>query len=436
MKFPDWPAIKGFRDIKFGLDRVLQLLERLNNPHLKLPPTIHIAGTNGKGSTLAFLHSILEEGGYKIHKYTSPHLVNFNERIIVCGQEITDNFLNECLDRCKELSEQEPKIELTFFEGITVAAFLAFSLKKADILLLETGMGGELDATNVLPQVLCSIITPISLDHQEFLGESITQIAQAKAGIIKPNCPIITYQTDNDALNVIKEKADNFNSSLTIIENNEIEQKNDIWCLKIKEKELVLPYPSLRGDIQLFNASLAINALKSQKKFIINDYLLKEALLKVKWPARLQKIEEGQFFESLKEGYDKMGQEINIFLDSAHNIAGAEILSDFLKKKKQQDYEIYVICAMLKDKDHHGFFREISPHIDHLVVTEISDDLNSLQKGDLQQIAQKYIKNNIILADDIDDSISYLLEIKSNQKILVIICGSLYLAGEFLEKNQ
>ena len=185
-----WPNPSGYRDIELGLSRVFDLLARVGNPHLKLPPTIHLAGTNGKGSTLSFLRTIFAESGLKIHTYTSPHLVNFNERIVLNGSEISDNFLNEILSECKEAAEIFPEIKVTFFEGITVAAFLAFSRVEADLLLLETGMGGRLDATNVLPKILCSIITPIAFDHQDFLGKTLAKIAFEKGGIIKKNCQV------------------------------------------------------------------------------------------------------------------------------------------------------------------------------------------------------------------------------------------------------
>jgi dihydrofolate synthase / folylpolyglutamate synthase len=204
---PFWPDPSTYRNIDLGLHRVYQLLERLGNPHLRLPPTIHLAGTNGKGSTLAFLQAIFEDSGLKVHCYISPHLVRFNERIILAGKEIEDDFLNEILLKCKNAAAIEPKINVTFFEGITVAAFLAFSKVRADILLLETGMGGRLDATNVIENPLATIITPIDFDHTEFLGKTLAKIAFEKAGIIKPNCPVIVAKQKSSALKVIKEVA-------------------------------------------------------------------------------------------------------------------------------------------------------------------------------------------------------------------------------------
>jgi dihydrofolate synthase/folylpolyglutamate synthase len=218
VKIPFWPSPSGYRDIDLGLSRVINLLKRLGNPHHKIPSTIHIAGTNGKGSTLSFLKTIFTESGYLVHSYTSPHLASFNERIVLANNEIDDKFLNECLEICRQAAEQHPKIPVTFFEGITVAAFLAFSKIKADILLLEVGMGGRLDATNVITQNLLSIITPISFDHTEFLGKNLAKIAYEKAGIIKTNCPVIIGKQKTTALQTIKNRALELDSKIISFE--------------------------------------------------------------------------------------------------------------------------------------------------------------------------------------------------------------------------
>jgi dihydrofolate synthase/folylpolyglutamate synthase len=216
-----------------------------------MPPTIHIAGTNGKGSTLAFLKNIFQEAGYKVHRYTSPHLVEFNERIEICGTKIDDIFLNEVLEKCREACEITPKIDITFFEATTACAFLAFSQVEADILLLETGMGGEFDATNVLPQVLCSIITTISIDHQEFLGKTIEKIAEAKAGIIKENCPVICVDQNPQVLDLIQSKASKLNAEF-------INSKVFFESLNFDLNAIKIP---LNGSHQIENAQLAINAV-------------------------------------------------------------------------------------------------------------------------------------------------------------------------------
>ncbi len=207
MHLPHWPKIRRIKNINLGLSRVLQLLERLDNPHKKLPPTIHIAGTNGKGSTLAYLESIFQEAEYRVHKYTSPHLVNFNERIILANNEISDIYLDDVISECKAAANIHPKIDVTFFEGVTVAAFLAFSRVKADILLLETGMGGRLDATNVIENPILTLISAISDDHQQFLGDTIEKIAAEKAGIMKNNSPIILSKQESEVEKLIENKA-------------------------------------------------------------------------------------------------------------------------------------------------------------------------------------------------------------------------------------
>ncbi len=438
MKYPSWPPIKGYRNIEFGLKRVFALLARIGNPHLKLPPVIHVAGTNGKGSTLAFLQAIFEENNYSVHKYISPHLVNFNERIILNGKEIGDNFLNECLKICQKASEKEPKIEITYFEGITVAAFLAFSLKKADILLLETGMGGELDATNVLPQVLCSIITPISFDHQDFLGNSIEEIAKAKAGIIKKNCPIVTIQHDKISLEIIKEAAQNLNSSLNIIQNNQNNNKiadfliksdenSRLWQIIAKDKIYNLPRPNLIGDFQLENATLAIAALLTQRRFHIKEESFTSAITKAKWRGRLQKICNGKFYKILPKNCD-------LYLDGSHNIAGAEILNHFLSKQKGK--KIYAIVAMLRDKDYQNFIKIISPKIDYLIASEIENEKNSLSWEEIYKIAKNQGIFNVDKSANIEDAFKIIEKHNIEPGSLIIICGSLYFAGEFLQKND
>ncbi|OFW80352.1 MAG: hypothetical protein A2887_04530 [Alphaproteobacteria bacterium RIFCSPLOWO2_01_FULL_40_26] len=452
MKIPFWPDAK-IHNIELGLSRVLQLLERLGNPHLKLPPAIHIAGTNGKGSTLAFLRAIFEESGLKIHTYTSPHLVNFNERILLAGKEISDDFLNEILTECKKAAEIFPQIQVTFFEGTTVATFLAFSRVPADLLLLETGMGGRLDATNVLPEVLCSVITPISFDHEEFLGNTLAKIAYEKAGIIKKNCPVVIGKQVEEALQVIEDQAFKKRAILT---------KPNL--------PLTTYHLPLIGNFQKENAALAIAVVKAQKKFSVSEEQIKNGLKKAKWPARLQKIPHDDF---------------DLYLDGSHNLQGAETVAEFLKKQilKQVQDDIHIgtvanphflpflnstspcksrvqifqkvdlrhghIChpelvsgskkqkkvilifSMLKDKNCVGFLTKIKDEIDELIALTIPDEPRSLKDFEIVKIAEKIgIKSQT--ASNFDEAFK---KIKSDERPLVLISGSLYLAGKFLENN-
>lgn len=432
MKFPHWPNPTGYRNIKLGLERVKALLERLENPHLKLPPVIHIAGTNGKGSTLSFLKAIFEENGYKVHCYTSPHLVNFNERIILQGLDISDKFLNEVLEKCRKAAEIEPKIGVTFFEGITVAAFLAFAKVKADVLLLETGMGGNLDSTNVITKNLLSIITPISLDHTEFLGETLDKIAYEKAGIIKENCPVIVSKQQDEALKVIKKKAREQNSGIKIFDKDwKIEEKSDGFIIKVLDEEISFPKPILVGKHQLINASVAIISAMIQTKLKIDLKKTKIAITKAVWKARLQKISEGKFYDFLAKN---LNCDFELILDGSHNEQGAQTILSWLKDEKEKTN--YFVFAMLKDKDCQGFLEILHGEIDELLAITIPDESKSLEPQEILEISTK-LKIKSQKADGILDALQKISQNKNNKKpIRIIVCGSLYLAGNFLEKNS
>lgn len=427
MKIPFWPDFKGYRNIELGLSRVIELLARLDNPHTKLPPVIHVAGTNGKGSTLSFLRAIFNENGYKTHVYTSPHLVNFNERIIISDKEISDSFLNQCLEKCKKKAELEPKIPLTFFEGITVAAFLAFSLKKADVLLLETGMGGRLDATNILNKVLCSIITPISFDHVDFLGKTLPKIAFEKAGIIKKNCPVIIARQKSSVLKTLENQAFEKKSKTIIFgQDFKIKKSKTGFLFDGFGKKIQCPLPSLIGDHQIENAATAIAAALTQKKFKIDIEKIKTALTKAKWQARLQRIEEGKFFKILPRNYE-------LYLDGSHNIQGALTIEKFLFSQKNKT--IFVIFSMLQDKDCEGFLRKISTKIDQLVTVTIANEPKSRKAEDIKRIADEF-KIGSFTAKNFDDAFKKILSKKTKKDAIILICGSLYLAGSFLENNS
>ena len=257
MLFHNYSASTDTNKIELGLERILLLLARLNNPHLDLPYVIHIAGTNGKGSVLAFLKAIFNQANYTVHRYTSPHLVRFNERIEVANNIISDAELNELSAQCHLACQISPKITPTFFEFTTAIAFLAFSKHKADVVLLETGLGGEFDATNVLKQVLLSIITTISFDHQEFLGNSLAEIAKAKAGIIKNNCPVIIANQSQQAKEVLWQVASA--KQAKIIDASAYDLPSEL-C----KQDL-----SLAGLHQLENLKLAYLAILNQDKFSI-----------------------------------------------------------------------------------------------------------------------------------------------------------------------
>jgi len=458
---PFWPNPLGHRDIKLGLERVHELLARLDNPHLKLPPIIHIAGTNGKGSTLAFLKAILEQHNLRVHCYISPHLVNFNERIIINGKPIAEDFLNLLLNECKQKAEIEPKIEVTFFEGTTIGAILAFSKIEADIVLLETGMGGRLDATNVILENLCSIISPIDFDHQEFLGDSLEKIAFEKAGIIKDNCPVIVAKQEENTYSVIANQTKIKSSAMISFGKdfgiNDSGGKKIYWlkssicrALNEQEKKLFLNNENnniefelenigLNGSHQLINVAVAITAILQQNYFKLKIDKIINGIANTKWQARLQKIESGTLFNLI----DNVAN-FELFLDGSHNQQGARTVADFLQLKKNnkikegKNLKIIAMIAMLQDKDSEGFFANISSLIDELIILEIENEPKSRSKEDLIKIASKNKIKNVV-ANNLDEAFNLAKLMMKNHHnspdFLIILTGSLYFAGQFLQKN-
>lgn len=429
MKLPKWPKMIGYRDIKLRLNRINDLLSRLGDPHLKLPPTIHIAGTNGKGSTLAFIESIFQENGYKVHKYTSPHLVNFNERIKLANFNISDHQLDILCNEVKKFANKKPKIEVTFFEATTVIAFLAFSRFDADILLLETGMGGRLDATNVLSSVMMSIITPISLDHQEFLGESIVEIAKEKAGIIKQKCPIILSKQENDVKETIKQISSNLDSELILVERPRLNIKQQKWQYRYKDIKLEFDLPQMIGFHQIENAATAITACLSQKHFKISHQSINQAITKTKWPARLEPVKSGRFANLLLPNHQ-------LYVDGSHNAAGAETIADFLtnQTKKNQDLKIALIFSILGTKDCRTFLKTINRFVNQLILMEIPNQEKAMKINQLKEVCDSMgLKYNSCI--NFEEGIGLVKEKYQNNEALILVCGSLYFAGHFIEEN-
>jgi len=451
MKLPEWPSPKGYRDIKFGLDRVYDLLERLGNPHYLLPPTIHIAGTNGKGSNIAYLDAIFTDAGYKTHKYISPHLVEFNERIILAGKEITDDYLTQILNECKKAAEIEPKINVTFFEGITIAAFLAFSRIEADILLLEVGMGGRLDATNVILDPIATIITPISNDHQEFLGNSLAKIAFEKAGIIKEGVPVIIGKQKDEALKILTHIAQKKNCPLYILGRDwDVTDDGNKIKMNINDHKLKLPPPALVGRHQIENASTAIAAILSQNSLEVSDLNLFHGLKQVKWPARLEKIKSGKLVNKLIKNFD-------IYLDGGHNENSSQAVNNWLIKENMKLIKrnikpppTYLVCAMLENKNIFRFLKYLSGRVDFVIGMAIKDEN---QTKTAEKIAKNALEVGIVAIDakDFTEAFHYIKMIdedkkkkgflrklnpfKKNNKARILICGSLYFAGQFMEEN-
>lgn len=425
VKMPHWPIPMGSKPIDLGLNRIKSLLESLDNPQYKLPPVIHVAGTNGKGSTAAFLKSIFQAAGYKVHTYTSPHLVRFNERIGVYGSDIDDGFLYEVTEECRVAAERID-IHPTFFEGTTATALLAFSKKEADILIMEVGLGGRLDATNVIDTPVMSVITSVSLDHMEFLGNNIISIAYEKGGIIKPNCPCVISHQYPEVIKVLHGIAEKNNALVYSYEYDWIvEPDENAMVYKFRGKTIKLPIPNLQGIHQFINAGNAITAALNLKSFNITDDHIAYGVTHAIIPARLQRLTEGKIVSQLP-------QTIQIWVDGAHNDAGANVLSVWLEE--QEKIPTYMIFGMTRGRDCTSFLNFFVGKIKHLAGVLIEAEPSSYS-GDFIEKESAKLGIPSSSHDSIDEALYTIIE-KETGVARIIVCGSLYLAGDILNKNQ
>lgn len=389
--------------IDLSLDRMLRLLSLLGNPHKRLPPVIHVAGTNGKGSLIVYLHGILEAAGYRVHRYTSPHLVRFSERILLQGKEIENVAMERLLRHLAPVLAAQP---VTFFEATTAAAFLAFSETPADVLLLETGMGGRLDATNVIDKPILTAITPIALDHTEFLGNTLAKIATEKGGIIKRGVPCVVGRQSLEALAVIEQKAASLNAPLSRLG---IEWQVD-KTLK----------PALAGEHQLDNASTAIACLKQLPQFTITDAHITQGLANAVWPARLQPLTQHPYTKLLPAG-------VSLFLDGGHNPQGGEVLGKWLAA---QAVPVSLVCGMIKGKDMKQFLAPLAAHVSELIAVTIPDEANSQPASAVAAAAQS-LGMQASAAESVEKALQTLAA-RGKTPSIICICGSLYLAGKVL----
>jgi dihydrofolate synthase/folylpolyglutamate synthase len=425
VNIPHWPQIPIWQTTrKIDLELSFKLLEALGNPQEKLPSTIHIAGTNGKGSTVAMLKSIFEQAGYKVHSYTSPHLLEFNERITLAGKPITDAHLSSVLEQTKAASDKL-NLQPGFFEGTTAAAFLAFAETKADILLLETGLGGRLDPTNVIQNPLLTIITPISYDHMEYLGEDILQIAYEKAGIIKKNTPCVIGPQIDVIYQLLLAKCNEMSAPAFCYEYDFCSQKEADGFLYLSKKfNLKLPLPSLAGDHQIQNASSVIAAIMLlNNKFKITARQITDGLLNAHWPGRLQLVDKNKTKKLV-------GDNIEIYLDGAHNNAGAAVLANWIKDRPRG--KTYLILAMTRNRDAAAFCNHLAGYIDTGVVVTALSEPSSYNPSDLIAKA-KQCDINFEEAESLSEALAYISKINQGQPATILVTGSLFLIADFLK---
>ena len=415
--------------IDFSLDRIRRLLEKLGHPERRLPPVIHVAGTNGKGSTIAFMRAVLEAAGASVHVYTSPNLVRFNERFRLGrpggGALVSDAVLVDTLDECERVNAGTP---ITVFEITTAAGLLMFSRHPADVLLLEVGLGGRLDATNVIEQPLGTVITSVSHDHAEYLGDSIAKIAAEKAGILKPDVPAIIAPQGEEAREVIARQAARIGTTALIAgEDWAVTQERGRLVYQDEDGLLDLPAPRLLGRHQFDNAGTAIATLRSVGTQKVTAAAFETGLLAADWPARMQRLSHGRLLALAPRGSE-------LWVDGGHNPDGGRAVAAVLADLEERvSRPLVLVVGMLATKDAEGFLRNFSGLARRIVAVPIRQE-KTLPAETLAAAAR-----NVGLAADISGSIEEALaaigtfELEHPPRILAT--GSLYFAGEVLAAN-
>jgi dihydrofolate synthase/folylpolyglutamate synthase len=417
--------------IDLSLGRIERLLRALGDPHLALPPVIHVAGTNGKGSTVTFMRAILEAAGLSVHVYTSPHLVRFHERIRLGkkgGSEIIDEeMLVDAFERCEKANAGQ---EITFFEMTTAAAFLLFHENPADILLLEVGLGGRFDTTNVITDALATVITPISMDHSEYLGDTLEKIASAKAGIFKRRVPaVIAPQAYYEVEGVFEKEAARVGAPLFVAgQHFHIREENGRLVYEDEEGLLDLPLPRLPGKHQLINAGTAIAALRQAGFSDLPHEIFETGIQKAEWPARLQNLLSGQLAQHIPLGAE-------LWLDGGHNPDGGKVLAqamrDFDTRMKRP---LVMIVGMLATKDSSGFLSSFSGLASHLFAIPVPDQKMARPNDEVAAMASQVGLQSEI-ASDVQDALAKIRAMPFAVAPRILIAGSLYLAGHILSAN-
>lgn len=426
---PHWPipSTLGRREIDYEtvFERMEFALKKLGNPHQKLPPVIHVAGTNGKGSTAALIAKIFSCAGYKTHIYTSPHLHDCNERIVLAGEKISDNFLFEVMEETRIAAACDKNSPpLTFMESFTIGAFLAFSKVPADVLIIECGMGGRIDATNILEEKLATVITPISFDHTEYLGNSLQRIALEKAMIMRPQSPLIVASQPNEAREIIKILACDQNIKTYFYDENfsiTMDEESGEFDLEFNGKIIEnLPKPNLLGSHQYINFATAIaTILAINDKFKIDETNIRQALTSVKWPSRLEKV-ENNLNKILKN------PESEIIIDGAHNEAGAFALARWIAEDLSK--KTFVICGFSRNKCKKEFLGKFK-NVAEVVAVRVDGEPYPERSEVIAKIGEE-IGMRIFAAENLLDAIDYVAKVCGDESCKIVICGSLHLARD------
>lgn len=408
-----------------GLERISLLLERLGHPERRLPPVLHVAGTNGKGSTCAFLRAAIEAAGLKVHSYTSPHLVRFNERVRIAGSLIEDAPLAALLE---EVLDAGADVGASFFEVTTAAAFLAFSRERADATIVEVGLGGRLDATNVVTPAVCGI-AQLGLDHQHFLGTSLDKIAVEKAGIAKPGIPLVTLHYSDRIAERIGEVAAAAGAFWM--------PRGANWDINAYQKrlhyhdeagEFELPLPRLHGVHQAMNAGLAVAMLRHQKAVHAPAPALRAAMGWAEWPARLQRLDSGPLRDLLPGGSE-------LWLDGGHNPAAARAIADYFRGHVPAGTPFHIVFGLLENKDAKGVLKPFTGRA--ITMHTIPVQGHACHSPAVLAAEARGAGLNAMPAYDVEDALGWIVRHADRARPpIVLILGSLYLAGEVLRKND
>lgn len=404
--------------IDLTLDRVWGLLEAIGSPEKTLPPVIHIAGTNGKGSTQAMLRAGLEADGKRVHAYTSPHIERFHERIMLAGKLISEDHLTAVLDECYLANGPKP---ITYFEITTCAALLAMARSQADYTLLEVGLGGRLDATNVIERPAICIITPVSIDHEQFLGNTVPKIAMEKAGIIKKGVPVVVGPQPDDAMQVIEDIASFRHAPLLAYGQHwHVSRERDRLIYQDETGLLDLPLPVLPGAHQIENAGAAIAVMRH---FKILQQATEQALTNASWPARMQRLKDGALA--------RLAGQAELWLDGGHNAAAGIAIGKHLATLPKRP--TFLICGMINTKDVLGYLTPLAKQADKLIAVSIPNEINTLPA---EVTATQASNVGLAASTAVNVAIAIQEIVQTDPHARILICGSLYLAGAVLRENK
>lgn len=415
---------KGF---DLSLDRISDLLKKLGKPQNRLPPVIHVAGTNGKGSTLAFTRAILEAQGYKVHVHTSPHLVNWHERYRLAGKLVSDDVLADVIQRVADANDDKP---ITVFELLSAVMFVLFSEHEADFALVEVGLGGRFDATNVIPNPRVCAIAPVALDHQAYLGDTIEKIAFEKAGIIKKHVPVAVGRQQDSARDTIEEVARKNGSSI-VIGGQDFDAYRDATGFVYQDEDglLDLPLPKLAGEHQLENAALAMAAIRLAG-IEVSSQAFAKGMLSVTWPGRLEKLPSGKITKSFSDNAD-------IWIDGGHNpSAGEAISAELIRQNAGSNRKTLLICGMINTKEPFGYFKPFEALGVEVLTVPVAQSEAGIPPQELAEVAKSagLETHSVGSLDEAITEASNRHEKTPDMRIL--FCGSLYMVGEVLGMNE